>query len=38
LPAETGEVDKAVYTAWLIEWLAFAEKYGDETPEDPTRI
>ena len=38
LPDETGEVDKAVYTAWLIEWLAFAEKYGDEMPEDPTRI
>ncbi|NCG37519.1 MAG: hypothetical protein GWP48_08350 [Actinobacteria bacterium] len=37
LPNESGEVDEAVYTAWLVEWLAFAEKYGNEMPEDPTR-
>ena len=34
----TGEPDQAAYQAWLIEWLAFAEKYGEETPDDPTRV
>ena len=38
LPNANGEVDEAAYTAWLVEWLAFAEKYGDEAPEDPSRI
>lgn len=38
LPTAAGEVDEAAYTAWLIEWLAFAEKYGDEMPEDLTRL
>ncbi len=37
LPTASGEVDEAAYTAWLVEWLAFAEKYGDEAPEDPNR-
>lgn len=35
---ETGEPDQAAYQAWLIEWLAYAEKYGEETPEDPSRV
>ena len=34
----TGEPDQAAYQAWLVEWLAFAEKYGEETPDDPTRV
>ena len=34
----TGEPDQAAYTAWLVEWLAYAEKYGEETPEDPSRV
>ncbi|MEM8705308.1 MAG: hypothetical protein AAGE98_02545 [Actinomycetota bacterium] len=34
----TGEPDEAAYTAWLVEWLAYAEKYGEETPDDPNRI
>ena len=34
----TGEPDQAAYSAWLIEWLAYAEKYGEEAPEDPSRI
>ncbi len=38
LPTNSGEVDEAAYTAWLVEWLAFAEKYGDEMPEDPNRV
>jgi hypothetical protein len=38
LPTASDEVDEAAYTAWLVEWLAFAEKYGDEAPEDPARI
>lgn len=33
----TGEPDQAAYTAWLVEWLAYAEKYGEETPDDPNR-
>ena len=41
LPTEvdpvTGEPDQAAYTAWLVEWLAYAEKYGEETPDDPNR-
>ena len=35
---ETGEPDEAAYSAWLVEWLAYAEKYGEETPEDPDRV
>ncbi len=34
----TGEPDEAAYSAWLVEWLAYAEKYGEETPEDPDRV
>ena len=34
----TGEPDQAAYQAWLVEWLAFAEKYGEETPDDPSRV
>ena len=34
----TGEPDKAAYTAWLIEWLAYADNYGEDTPEDPNRF
>jgi len=34
----TGEPDRAAYQAWLVEWLAYAEKYGEETPDDPNRI
>ncbi|MEM9202605.1 MAG: ferric reductase-like transmembrane domain-containing protein [Actinomycetota bacterium] len=34
----TGEPDEAAYTAWLVEWLAYAEKYGEEAPEDPSRV
>lgn len=33
----TGEPDEQAYTVWLTEWLAFAEKYGDEAPDDPDR-
>lgn len=33
----TGEPDEAAYTAWLKDWLAYAEQYGDETPDDPAR-
>lgn len=33
----TGEPDEAAYTQWLREWLAYAERYGDEAPGDPTR-
>lgn len=33
----TGEPDEQAYTVWLTEWLAFAEKYGDEAPDDPSR-
>jgi len=33
----TGEPDEAAYREWLVEWLAFAEQYGDEAPSDPTR-
>lgn len=34
----TGEPDQAVYSRWLKEWLAYAEQYGDETTEDPSRV
>ncbi len=34
----TGEPDEAAYRAWLKEWLAYAERYGDEAPEDPARV
>jgi DMSO/TMAO reductase YedYZ heme-binding membrane subunit len=34
----TGEPDEAAYTAWLKDWLAYAERYGDEAPEDPARV
>ncbi|MEQ8839429.1 MAG: ferric reductase-like transmembrane domain-containing protein [Acidimicrobiales bacterium] len=33
----TGEPDEAAYTAWLKDWLSYAEQYGDEAPEDPAR-
>ncbi len=33
----TGEPDEAAYREWLVEWLAFAEQYGDEAPSDPSR-
>lgn len=33
----TGEPDEAAYTAWLKDWLAYAERYGDEAPDDPSR-
>ncbi|GJM37186.1 MAG: hypothetical protein DHS20C19_05530 [Acidimicrobiales bacterium] len=33
----TGEPDEAAYSAWLKDWLAYAEQYGDETPDDPSR-
>lgn len=35
---ETGEPDEAAYSAWLKEWLSYAERYGDEAPGDPTRF
>jgi DMSO/TMAO reductase YedYZ heme-binding membrane subunit len=35
---DTGEPDQEAYTAWLRDWLAYAERYGDETPEDPSRV
>ena len=34
----TGEPDQDAYTNWLVEWLAYAEKYGEEAPEDPSRV
>ena len=34
----TGEPDEEAYRAWLVEWLAYAEQYGDEAPVDPGRI
>lgn len=34
----TGEPDQAAYQAWLVDWLAFAERYGEETPDDPSRV
>ena len=34
---DTGEPDEAAYREWLVEWLAFAEQYGDEAPSDPSR-
>ena len=34
----TGEPDQAAYQAWLIEWLAYADTYGEETPDDPSRV
>ncbi|GEM_PF-2447644 len=34
----TDPPDEAAYTAWLVEWLAYAERYGDETPGDPDRV
>ncbi|MEZ5167343.1 MAG: hypothetical protein R2695_12980 [Acidimicrobiales bacterium] len=34
----TGEPDQAAYTEWLKDWLAYAERYGDEAPGDPSRI
>ena len=34
----TGEPDKAAYTAWLKDWLVYAESYGDDAPEDPARV
>ena len=34
----TGEPDEAAYSQWLKEWLAYAEKYGDEAPDDPSRV
>lgn len=33
----TGKPDEAAYAAWLVEWLAYADRYGEETPDDPTR-
>ncbi len=33
----TGEPDQDAYKAWLKDWLAFAENYGDEAVEDPAR-
>jgi hypothetical protein len=42
LPAQaidpsTGEPDETAYKEWLVEWLAFAEQYGDDAPSDPSR-
>lgn len=34
----TGEPDEAAYTEWLRDWLDYAERYGDEAPEDPARV
>ena len=34
----TGETDEQAYKDWLVEWLAYAERYGDETPIDPSRV
>lgn len=34
----TGEPDEAAYTEWLKDWLSYAERYGDEAPEDPARV
>lgn len=34
----TGEPDQAVYQAWPIEWLAYADTYGEETQDDPSRV
>jgi len=33
----TGKPDESVYAAWLVEWLAYADRYGEETPGDPDR-
>ena len=35
---ETGEPDEEAYRAWLVEWLSYAEQYGDEAPTDPDRV
>jgi DMSO/TMAO reductase YedYZ heme-binding membrane subunit len=35
--SDSGEPDEAAYTQWLKEWLVYAEKYGEEAPEDPSR-
>ncbi|MFT5201028.1 MAG: DMSO/TMAO reductase YedYZ heme-binding membrane subunit [Candidatus Aldehydirespiratoraceae bacterium] len=35
--SDSGEPDEAAYTQWLKEWLVYAEKYGDEAAEDPSR-
>ena len=32
----TGKTDETAYKDWLVEWLAYAEHYGDEAPVDPT--
>ncbi len=37
LDPATGKPDEAVYAAWLVEWLAYAERYGEETADDPAR-
>lgn len=34
----SGEPDEDAYKTWLVEWLQYAERYGDETPIDPTRV
>lgn len=34
----TGEPDEAAYGEWLKDWLAYAERYGDEAPGDPARV
>lgn len=34
----TGEPDEGAYRDWLKDWLAYAERYGDEAPEDPARL
>jgi DMSO/TMAO reductase YedYZ heme-binding membrane subunit len=34
----TGEPDEEAYSAWLKDWLAFAESYGDTAPDDPSRV
>jgi len=34
----TGEPDEAAYSVWLKDWLSYAEQYGDEAPEDPSRV
>ncbi|MEM7142796.1 MAG: hypothetical protein AAF548_17365 [Actinomycetota bacterium] len=34
----TGEPDEEAYSTWLREWLAYAEQYGDEAPDDPNRV
>jgi hypothetical protein len=34
----TGEADEAAYKEWLVDWLAYAERYGDDAPADPTRV